>query len=156
MPNRETSILLSFGLTRSGHEHTFDRTRDGHTNYYTTETVQYILKILLKDDILWQFPHYDFSTPSILRKSIFIKTAMLVRRPVLKGLDLTTLRTLCRLVIQMSNTIRSRLTPHVQSEDRYHYESVRSCSVQLLDIFDYNNTGQHCIISECGSSKCMI
>ena len=78
------------------------------------------------------------------------------RRPVLKGLDLTTLRTLCRLIIQMSNKIRSRLTPHVQSEDRYHYESVRPCSVQLLDIFDYNDTEQHCIISECGSSKYMI
>jgi hypothetical protein len=52
-------------------------------------------------------------------------------------------------------------TSHVQSENPFqynssdHYRYVRSCSVQLLDIIDYNDTEQHCIISECGSLKCM-
>jgi len=61
----------------------------------------------------------------------------------------------------MKNSARTNAS-YVQSEDpRFqhkssgHYKSVRPCSVQLLDIFDYNDIEQHCIISEYGSSKCM-
>lgn len=42
-----------------------------------------------------------------------------------------------------------------QNNSSDHYKHVNPCSVQLLDIIDYNDTEQDCIISKYGSLKCM-
>lgn len=48
-----------------------------------------------------------------------------------------------------------------QNNSSDHYKHVNPCSVQLLDIIDYNDTEQDCIISKYGSlikrryQKCM-
>ena len=50
---------------------------------------------------------------------------------------------------------------YVQSDDpvfQYrnfdNFSKIRPCKVQLRDIFDYNDSKQHCIISKCGAKNC--
>jgi len=59
--------------------------------------------------------------------------------------------------LAMPNTSYIKIEdPRSQCKSSDHYKFVRSCSIQLFDIFNYKDTEQNCIISEYGSSKCMI
>jgi len=58
--------------------------------------------------------------------------------------------------LAMPNTSYIKIEdPRSQCKSSDHYKFVRSCSIQLFDIFNYKDTEQNCIISEYGSSKCM-